>query len=94
MIVGTCKVRLYLPGNRSLKGKRHIVKSLLDRTKAHLNVSIAEIEEQDKWQVATLGIACVSNSTKIANQIISKAVDLIAKSKHGSQLIDYEVRIL
>ena len=94
MIIGTCKIKLHLPYSHSLKGKRRTIKSLLERVRARLNVSIAEIDNQDKWQLATLGVACVSNDKRVANQVISKAVNLITNSKTEAQLVDYEVEIL
>lgn len=94
MIVGTCKIRLHLPGNHSLKGKRRIIKSLLDRVRSRFNVSICEIEDQDKWQLATLGVGCVSNDKRVANLLISRVVDFIANSKVGAELVGYEIEVL
>ncbi len=94
MNVGVCKVRLRLPENLSLKGKRRVLKSITSRVENRFNVAIAEVEEHDLWQLATLGISCVSNSRQHANGILSKVVDFISSSKFEVELLDYEIEIL
>jgi len=94
MNVGVCKVRLRLPENLSLKGKRRVLKSITSRVENRFNVAIAEVEEHDLWQLATLGISCVSNSRQHANEILSKVVDFISSSKFEVELLDYEIEIL
>jgi uncharacterized protein YlxP (DUF503 family) len=60
MVIGTCTIELHIPGNGSLKGKRRVTKSIIARVYNKFNVSIAEVGNQDLWQSATLGVACVS----------------------------------
>jgi hypothetical protein len=60
MIVGICSIELRLAENHDLKGKRRVLKSVKDRVRGRFNVSIAEIDDLDAWQRATLGVACVS----------------------------------
>jgi len=92
--VGTCMVKLRLPENGSLKGKRHVSKSIIERVKNRFNVSIAEVEDQDLWQSLTLGISCVSNSASHANEILSKAVNFIENNRFDAELVDYEIEII
>jgi len=61
MVVGTLKIEFMLFDNRSLKGKRKVVKSMVDKVKARFNVSIAEVGANDKWQKIELGISAVGN---------------------------------
>ena len=61
MHVSVCQINLRLPENHSLKGKRQVVKSIIARLQNRYKVSVAEVENQDLWQLATLGVACVSN---------------------------------
>jgi uncharacterized protein len=93
MIVGTCQVELQIPGNRSLKGKRKVIKSIKDKVRARFNVSIAEIDRQEEWQRATLGIACISNELGLVDRILAKVVSLIETSP-DAVLIDYQIEIL
>ena len=59
--MGTCTIELHILGNGSLKGKRRVIKSVIACVHHNeFNVSIAEVEDQDLWQSATLGVACVS----------------------------------
>lgn len=94
MNIGACRVRLRLPENESLKGKRQILKSIIERVKNRYNVSIAEVDDQDLWQLVTLGITCVSTSAPHANEVLSKVVDFIQKSRFDVEMIDYEVEII
>lgn len=94
MNVGMLKVRLRLPTNLSLKGKRQVVKSIVQRVGDRFNVSIAEVEDQDLWQLVTLGVACVSNSTPHANEVLSKVVDFIVQSRFDVELLDYEIEMV
>ena len=94
MNIGVCKITLRLPENLSLKGKRQVVKSITSRVKNQFNVSVAEVDDNDLWQLATLGISCVSNSKRHANEVLSKVVDLIANSRFEAELLDYEIEIL
>ncbi|MCD6306433.1 MAG: DUF503 domain-containing protein [Deltaproteobacteria bacterium] len=64
MVVGTLKIDLMLVDNRSLKGKRKVVKSMVDKVKARFNVSIAEVGANDKWQRIELGISAVGNDRR------------------------------
>lgn len=79
MLVGICTIKIVLFEANSLKEKRHIVKSVIDRVKARFNVSIAEVGEQDKWQVAEIGFSCVTNSRRHADEIINNVVQFIER---------------
>jgi uncharacterized protein YlxP (DUF503 family) len=94
MNVGTCRVRLRFPENLSLKGKRQIVKSVTTRLRAKFNVSVAEVDDNDLWQLATLGIGCVSNNKRYTNEVLSKAVDFIVDGRFELEILDYEIEIL
>jgi uncharacterized protein YlxP (DUF503 family) len=94
MNVGSCRVKLRFPENLSLKGKRQILKSLITRLRGKFNVSVAEVDDNDLWQLATLGIACVSNNKRYTNEVLSKAVDFIINGRFELEIVDYEIEIL
>ena len=94
MNVGVCKVKLRLPDNLSLKGKRQVVKSVTARLKNKFNVSVAEVEDNDLWQLATVGICFVSNDKRFTNEVLSKAVEFVANSQGDFEMLDYEIEIL
>ena len=90
MIVGVCTIELRLPETRSLKGKRQILKSITTRVKNNFNVAIAEVDYQDKWQRALLGVAVVSTAHAHANGILSKVVNFI-ESMYLAEMLDYHI---
>ena len=94
MNVGICKVKLRLPDNLSLKGKRQVVKSLTARLKNKFNISVAEVEDNDLWQLATIGICFVSNEQRFTNEVLSKAVDFVVGGQGDYEMLDYSIEIL
>jgi len=94
MQVGICKVRLHLPGNQSLKEKRRVLKSIITRIRNKYEVSISEVDDQDLWQIATLGIVCTTNSTSQTNEVLSKALEFLHNSQFEVEVIDCEREII
>jgi len=94
MNVGVCKIDLRLPENSSLKGKRRILKSIIARVNGKFNVAIAEVDNEDLWQLATIGICYVSNNSRHANEVISRIVDFIINSHFDVEILDYEIEIV
>lgn len=94
MNVGVCKVKLRLPGNRSLKGKRQVIKSIISRVESRFKVSVAEVDDNDLWQSATLGICCVSNDKRHTNEVLSKIVNFITDCRVDAEIVDYEIELL
>lgn len=94
MVIAAARLNLHLPQSHSLKDKRRIVKSMIARLQNEFSVTAAEVEEQDLWQVAILGIAYVSSDASHANSVISKAVHYIETGHWDSWLSDYELEIL
>jgi uncharacterized protein YlxP (DUF503 family) len=69
IIVGLCTVELFIAESQSLKDKRQVLLSLKDRLREKFNLSVAEVDGQDLWQKAVLGLACVSNEGRYVNQV-------------------------
>lgn len=74
MHVRAVTITLFAPGSQSLKDKRQILRSLLDRVRRKFNVSIAEVAAHDLHQRLVIGMACVSSSDSMARQVIESAV--------------------
>ena len=94
MVIGVCTLELFIPGNRSLKGKRRILKSLIARVRNEFNVSIAEVGGNEAWQSATLGVTCVSNDAAHAHTMLSKVVQTIERDHLDVQIVDYHIEVL
>jgi uncharacterized protein len=61
MFVGVCRLSFHLHGNGSLKGKRKVMRSIIDRTRAKFNVSVAEVADNDSHRRGVVGIAVIGN---------------------------------
>lgn len=94
MQVAVCKISLRLPENSTLKGKRQILKSLIARVANKFNVSVAEVDSNDLWQRAELGMAYVSNDGRHANEVMSRVVDFIVSCRLDAEVLDYQIEIL
>lgn len=92
MLVGTLRVELYLPGTSSLKEKRFILKSIKTKIRNKYNVSIAEVDFQEKWQRSCLGIACVSNNRRFLDTTLAKVLNAITR-ENRLEIIDQTTEI-
>jgi uncharacterized protein YlxP (DUF503 family) len=77
MVIGVCTLRLVIEGSDSLKDKRQVIKSLLDRIRDKFNVSAAEVDDLDSWRRATLGFACVSKDQAFVDQVLQKVLSTV-----------------
>lgn len=93
MVIGTCKVYLIAEWVASLKEKRMIVKSLVEKAKHKFNISIAEIELQDVHSQICIGFACVTNDASHANSMLNNVINFIEKST-DAQIYDTIIEIL
>ena len=80
MIVGVLRVSLLLRESHSLKDKRRVLRSIKDRVRNRLNVSIAEGDSQDLHQRADLGAVTVSGSRTRAGQVLTDVLKIIDRA--------------
>lgn len=92
MVVGTLIIELYLHDNRSLKGKRKVVKSMVDRVKNKFNVAIAETGSNDKWQKIELGVGAVGNDGRHIDSSLNNVLSFI-ESLYLAEIIDARIEI-
>ncbi len=93
MVIGLCHLELLLDGNFSLKGKRQVIKSIVDRARQRFNISIAEVEDQELWQKAVLGVCTVANDRQRVNSILDKVVSFI-ENTNLAQVTDSQIEIM
>jgi uncharacterized protein YlxP (DUF503 family) len=93
LVVGTCRIVLSLPGNDSLKGKRKVVRSILDRLKHRFNVAAAEVDDLDAHRRAVLGLAVVSNDVSHVHSMLDTLTSAIANASEAL-VIDRRVEIV
>lgn len=77
MIVGTCEIELIIYEANSLKEKRHVIKSIIERIKSRFNASAAEVDYNDLWNRSVIGVAVVSNKKSLCESMILKIIDFI-----------------
>ena len=77
MIVGICHLDVIIPENHSLKGKRQVIKKIIDRVRNRFNISIAEVGDNELWQRSQLGMSLVGNDRKFVNSYLDKVVNFI-----------------
>ena len=94
MNVGVCRISLRLPENLSLKGKRRVLKSITTRLRNKFNVCVAEVGDQELWQLATLGVCCLSNDKRYTDEVLSKVVNFINNGRFEIEMLDYEIEII
>ncbi len=92
MLVGCCRIEIYLPESGSLKTKRHLIKSLIARIRSKFNVSVAEVDGNDLWQRGVIGVAVMTNQAPYADRIISKVIDCVRQDGRV-ELLDYQTEI-
>ncbi len=91
--IGLMSVRLFIPSSQSLKDKRMILKSIKDKIHNNFNVSVAELDGLDKWQVSTLGVAMIGNDQRYIDGCFQKIL-LFIGSYPEVQITDQEIEFL
>lgn len=92
MVIGSLKVEFLLTDNRSLKGKRKVVKSMVGKVKSRFNVSIAEVGANDKWQKIELGISAVGNDRRHIDSSLNHVLSFL-DSLYLAQIVHSEMEI-
>jgi uncharacterized protein YlxP (DUF503 family) len=94
MIIGVCTIQLQVPASGSLKDKRRAIKSFTARVRNEFNVSIAEVDHQDSWQLTTLAVACVATDAEYAHGLLQRVVRSLENGRYELVLLDYEIELL
>jgi uncharacterized protein YlxP (DUF503 family) len=94
MVIAVARVDLSLAGCRSLKDKRQILRSIIERARARFQVAITEVEDQDLWGRAVLGLAYVSANGGHAHEVIQKATQFIAGANPEAEVLDIETELV
>jgi hypothetical protein len=93
MRIGLCIVDIYIPGKSSLKGKRQVLRSIKDKIKNRFNFSLAELDDQNKWQRTKLGIVTISNDGRHANNTLTGVMNFI-HSFGDIHVLDYDIQLM
>lgn len=93
MVVGSMIIELRLHDNRSLKGKRKIVRSMVDKVKHKFNVAIAEVGSNDKWQKIELGVSAVGNDRRHIDSSLANVLTFL-DSLYLAEIVDSRIEII
>jgi len=94
MHIGICKIYIRIPENSSLKGKRRIVKSICDRLKNRFNIAIAEVDEHELWQKATIGYTCINTNSRQLKSTMSNITSAIEEMANDFEVLDHHEEIM
>ena len=92
--LGVLRLTLHIPDSGSLKAKRHVIGGLLRRVRDEFKVSAAEVGERDRWQLAELAIACVSEDRDHTAQVLSTVLAYVERNSDGSRVTDVATEFL
>ncbi|MCK5078127.1 MAG: DUF503 domain-containing protein [Calditrichia bacterium] len=87
MTIGALRVEILIPGVRSLKEKRKVIRSLKDKIKNKFNVSIAEVDYSEKWQRSMIGVVQVGNDMKYIEKNLNSIYQLLI-GNYNIQVVD------
>jgi len=93
MVVGTGLITLRLHDCRSLKAKRKVVKSMINRLRNNFNASVSEVGSNDIYQKAEIGFSLVGNDAALINSKIDKIFNL-AEDIGLAEIVDTEMEII
>ncbi|MBI5903008.1 MAG: DUF503 domain-containing protein [Deltaproteobacteria bacterium] len=93
MVVGIRRITLLIQDNDSLKGKRQVLKSIMEKVRNRFNVSIAEVGDNDLWQRAEVGVCAIGNDRAHVNSVIDKALDFIV-GLHTAEVLDHGIELI
>lgn len=90
--VGLLTIDVQIPECRSLKAKRKVVQSVTARLRQRFNVSVAEVDFQDKWQRCRIGVSVVSNDARFVDSQLRKALNYV-EGMGLAVLLDFDIEI-
>ncbi|MDP2690124.1 MAG: DUF503 domain-containing protein [Deltaproteobacteria bacterium] len=93
MVVGVCHITLIIHDNHSLKGKRQVLKSIMEKVKNRFNVSIAEVGANEAWQRAEIGISAVGNDRAFINSALDKVLNFV-ESLHMAEIAGHDIELI
>ena len=93
MHIGVLQFTIQIPYAASLKDKRSVIKSMRERLRRSYNISIAEIDDQDEWTLATLGITAAGSDIPQVNSLLDRILNTLQDWRDTS-LADHRMEII
>ena len=92
MIIVAAMITLVIPENDSLKGKRRVIESLIERVRHKFEAAVAEVGDNDLWQKAKIGVALVGNDAHLLEARLQQIMKFI-ENQHQAEIIDSQVEL-
>ena len=92
MIIVAARLTLMIPENASLKGKRRVVKSLIEKVRHKFDAAIAEVGDNDLWQKAKIGVALVGNDRQLLEARLQQIMKFM-ENQHLAEIVDSQVEL-
>ena len=91
MFIGIARYEIFIPAARSLKDKRHVLRSITQTVQHKFHVSVAEVDHQDLWQRAAIGVSCVAESMSHCRKVMQEIEKAIGRAAiDGADIVDRE----
>jgi uncharacterized protein YlxP (DUF503 family) len=94
MVIGILRLTLHIPNSSSLKDKRHVVSGLLKRVRQQFQVAAAEVGDRERWQLAQLGIACVSADGAHADEVLAHVLSFVERTADEAQVAEVATELI
>ncbi len=94
MVVGILRLTLHLPNSGSLKARRHILAGLLRRLRDRFDVAVAEVGERDRWQLAEVGVACLSADGRHCDEVLARVLAFVERNAGEAQLTEVRTELI
>ncbi len=92
MVVAAARLTLLIPDNHSLKGKRKVVKSLMEKVRHRFEAAVAEVDDHDLWQKAQVGVAVVGNDATLLTSRLDQIMRFM-EEQHLAEIVDSQVEL-
>lgn len=93
MIIGALRVVLQIPDAASLKIKRHVVRSVVDRLRARFHVAVAEVDEHDAQDRAVIGVAVVGHERPVVEDVLARVLHSVEEGSSEYLLASHELEL-
>jgi len=93
MVVAMARLTLIIHDNDSLKGKRKVVKSLVEKVRHRFDAAVAEVEDHDLWQKAKIGVALVGNDATLLQTRLDQIMKFM-EAQHLAEIVDSYVELV
>jgi uncharacterized protein len=94
VVIGAAYLFIQLPEVHSLKEKRQSIRSIIKRVQSRFNVAVAEVDNLDVWQSAGIGLVCVSNSNRHADEMLQNVIRFVEEQLVAGYVAEVETELL